>query len=395
MSIRRWVLLLILGVAVGLGLTAPRAAAQDLFRGTDRMLAALEVDRLTEIQRQHEDTLFAFPQVHGVGIGADPLTRELVFAVSVDPVGLAPQLPLEIKGVKVVAERRERAVALHGGSSCIPCHANQLPLPVAMGNSTGNPLLCFSCTLGFKACKDGVIYYVTNAHCSPNASGCEGGAPLGSDTLHRGRLDAPACAQTTVIGTVNVSATPICGQNNTVDATRIISANTKTAWSIRDIGTPSTSWTTVLPGDTVRKSGRTTGYTTGTVASVNYTTNVSGYCCGSPKFVDQIKVNAGVAPFIQGGDSGSSLLNMANPPKLVGLLFAGDGPGTYGIANKISNVLFRLNLTLDPNCQPPSCEDMCYQQWSFCNEEYCYWQYDQYMCQIGCDLQLEQCLESC
>lgn len=368
--------------------------AADLFQGAARLQATQEVQRLSAIQVTHQDALLALPGVHGVGIGATK-TGELVFVVAVDPIGKAPELPLRIEGVDVVIDRSEPPALMHGGAGCIPCHSNQVALPVPMGNSTGNPFACFACTLGFKACKDGVIYYVTNAHCSQNAQGCEGKAPLGSNTLHRGRLDAPGCAVTTDIGDVSWSATPVCGQNNLVDGTRVISANNLTSWSIRDVGVPSTVSGTVLPGDTVQKSGRTTGYTTGTVNSVNYTTNVSPYCCGSAHFVDQIRINAITPPFLQGGDSGSAVLNMQNPPKIVGLLFAGAPNGSYGIANKIFWVLSRLSLSLDPNCQPPTCEDLCQQQLDFCEEEYCYWNYNQYMCQQGCDLQYQECVGSC
>jgi len=338
----------------------------------------------------------------GRGLGCsttDPATNraetgELVFQVAVEPRGLAPKLPQKIEGVRVMVEFSEPAVAMNGGSGCIPCHANQVALPLPMGNSTGNPYQCFSCTLGFKACRNGTIYYVTNAHCSPGTNGCAGSAPLGSNTLHRGRLDAN-CSQTTDIGDVSWSATPVCGQNNTVDATRVTSANNLTAWSIRDIGTPSSSWRNALPSDAVQKSGRTTGLTYGTVTSVNYTTNVSGYCCGSPTFVDQIKINANTVPFLQGGDSGSGVLDRGNPPKVVGLLFAGPTNGSYGVANKISNVLFRLNLTLDPNCQPPTCEQICRDYLDDCAEEFCYWNFNEYMCYTGCQLEYEDCLSGC
>lgn len=39
-----------------------------------------------------------------------------------------------------------------------------------------------------------------------------------------------------------------------------------------------------------------------------------------------------------------------------------------------------------------SCENSCDDERSFCQEEYCYWNYNSYMCSQGCDVQYYQCL---
>lgn len=400
MSAPRWLRVLIFSLACGLGLVPASLPAQagppeNLFRGAERERVQRDVRRLEQIQRRHQDALLNLPKVHGIGVSVDPATRELIFLVAVEPGGEAPPLPAQIEGVRVVVERSQPPAAMDGGGGCMPCHANQVPLPVPMGNSTGNPFFCSACTLGFKVCRDGVIYYVTNAHCSFNSSGCEGGAPLGSSTYHRGQLDA-ACTLTSVVGSVSSHATPRCGSDNLVDAALMLSSNTQTSWSIRDIGVPSTAWASLLVGDAVQKSGRTTGLTFGTVASTNYTTNVGNYCCGSPKFVRQIRVNANVAPFLQGGDSGSALLDRATPPKIGGLLFAAPPDGSYGLANHISYVSATLgNVSLDPNCTAPTCEDDCYWRRDDCLETFCHWDYDEYMCNEGCELEYQDCLANC
>lgn len=399
MSAPRWMKWPALCLTLGLSLTATPLPAQpgppeDLFKGPERARVQRESARLEAIQARHQDALLKLPKVHGMGVSVDPRTKELVFLVSVERGAAAPKLPAQIEGVRVVVEHSEPPRAMNGGSSCIPCHANQVPLPVPMGNSTGNQYYCSACTLGFKVCQSGVQYYVTNAHCSPDAAGCEGKAPIGSNTYHRGKLDA-SCTLTTDIGDVSLHATPRCGSDNLVDAALMRSSNSLTSWSIRDIGTPGFR-VNVMVGDAVQKSGRTTGLTYGTVASTNYTTNVSNYCCGSPKFVRQIKVNATTLPFIQPGDSGSGLLNRATPPGIAGLLFAGPSDGSYGIANHIDYVLATLgNVSLDPNCTAPTCQSTCYDQRDDCYETYCYWNYDQYMCETGCEQQYQECLGGC
>ncbi len=391
----------LLALVAALLLSALPAVAQpgppeDLYTGADRARIERETERLIPIQRRHEDALLDLPRVHGMGITVDPVTKEVVFEIAVEREGLVPPLPSRIEGVPVRIVREDPPVPLNGGAACQPCHANQLALPVQMGNSTGNGLYCSACTLGFKVCKDGVDYYVTNAHCSWSSAGCVGGAPLGSATYHRGQLDA-SCTLTSQIGTVARHQTPICGgTSNRVDAALMTSADNQTSWAIRDIGTPQTYAGWVAVGTQVQKSGRTTGLTYGTVASTNYTTDVGPYtCCGTARFIGQIKVNAAVTPFIQGGDSGSALLDRVNPPRIVGLLFAGPTNGSYGVANKINDVLTELGyVELDPNCTPPDpqCVAWCDAEKSFCQEEYCYWNYNAYMCHTGCDIQYNECV---
>jgi hypothetical protein len=303
------------------------------------------------IQARQEAKLMALPGVNGMGIGVDKSRRQLCFLVVVDKDAPIPAIPSMIEGVRGMVERHEPDVPLNGGSGCVPCHADQQAVPVPMGNSAFTETFCSACTLGFKACDLGgqKLVYVTNAHCTTNSSGCEGSATIGTDTRHVAPFDA-GCQLKTKIGDVGGHAKPNCGASDTVDASKVDSADTLTSRTIRDIGTPSTSPGTVLPGDAVQKSGRTTGLTFGTVASVNFTGLVGPYCCGIATFVGQIRVNV-AAPsdvFIMGGDSGSALLNTSNPPQIVGLLFSGPSSGLAGTANKIQEVLSALNLSLDP-----------------------------------------------
>lgn len=89
----------------------------------------------------------------------------------------------------------------------------------------------------------------------------------------------------------------------------------------------------------VKKYGRTTGFTVGTIVQIGTTVNV-GYGDGkTATFVNQI-VTSGMS---QGGDSGSLVLTEDN--KAVGLLFAGSAQAT--IINLIQTVLNKLNVTLE------------------------------------------------
>ncbi|SHE45390.1 hypothetical protein SAMN05443144_101327 [Fodinibius roseus] len=88
----------------------------------------------------------------------------------------------------------------------------------------------------------------------------------------------------------------------------------------------------------VKKSGRTTGLTTGVIEQVDVTSRVN---FGSNKvaiFTDQVMAG----DMSQGGDSGSAVLD--NDDNIVGLLFAGSDTST--LINRIENVFDALEVSL-------------------------------------------------
>ncbi len=91
-------------------------------------------------------------------------------------------------------------------------------------------------------------------------------------------------------------------------------------------------------GMAVKKSGRTTGLTTGEIIQVDLTVDVQYGTGKIARFTDQLMGGA----MSQGGDSGSAVLD--NNRNLVGLLFAGSDTTT--IFNRIQNVFSSLNLSL-------------------------------------------------
>jgi hypothetical protein len=91
-------------------------------------------------------------------------------------------------------------------------------------------------------------------------------------------------------------------------------------------------------GMKVRKSGRTTGYTEGTINLLNATVSVA-YGSRTARFTGQIITG----PMSQGGDSGSLIVD-ATENKAVGLLYAGSNLST--IFNPIDRVLAALNVNI-------------------------------------------------
>ena len=136
-----------------------------------------------------------------------------------------------------------------------------------------------------------------------------------------------------------------------IDAAAIRSDGSKTQLSVRDIGTPDTAPGTAFLLDPVRKSGRTTGLTTGTVALINLTVTIR-YSCGNVTLAGQVRIVGG-ANTCAGGDSGSGWFNDSTPPQVVGLLVAGGGTSCY--ANQAALVLAMMGLTMDHSSCPESC----------------------------------------
>ncbi len=329
--------------------------SNNFFEGAERVVAEREVKRLMRIQARHQSAMMAHPGVNGFGIGVNTSTRQLVYRIFMDEDEPITSMPATIEGVPVEVEKRQRLVMINGGDGCIPCHSEQLSLPVQMGNSTSGNLFCSACTLGFKArdLDTGQLVYMTAGHCSLDATGCPATAPIGTMNFHRGALDNGCSLMGLLnIGTQADLAFPTLGDTN-VDAVEIISSDAQTSSAIRDIGTPSAVPATVLPGDVVQKSGRTTGLTFGAVSFVNGTALISSPC--NPLFlfpaVIGIDATGGCSnppcAIGRGGDSGSAVLNMANPPQIAGLLFAANSSGSFGFAIPIADILSRFNLTLD------------------------------------------------
>jgi hypothetical protein len=105
---------------------------------------------------------------------------------------------------------------------------------------------------------------------------------------------------------------------------------------ILNIGLPTGAGAATL-GTAVQKSGRTTGYTTGTIQQIDVTVNVN---YGGPvaTFTGQLMAGA----MSQGGDSGSAVLDLSK--RVVGLLFAGSTTTT--ILNPIQFVLDALGIEI-------------------------------------------------
>lgn len=105
-------------------------------------------------------------------------------------------------------------------------------------------------------------------------------------------------------------------------------------------GYPASAAKAATVGMIVKKTGRTTNFTTGRVTAIAATVNVNYGGGNVAKFCNQIITSNMSA----GGDSGSMVLDLANNP--VGLLFAGSGVAT--ILNPIAMAQLALQVRVWP-----------------------------------------------
>lgn len=221
--------------------------------------------------------------------------------------------------------------------------AKQTP-PIQMGTSGGSindKLLFLACcggTLGALVNYDGAHHILSNNHVVARS----GQAANGEDIAQPALIDSGCSATTSNIVADYVGNLVPLGSTN-VDAAlaRVRPGQVDTSGAILGIGVPCAATQNATVGLPVRKAGRTTGVTTGTVQAVNVSTNVQyqrGCGFGIPfvvSFTNQISITPGT--FSTGGDSGSLILSDDGTPNPVGLLFAGSSAAT--LANPIASVV--------------------------------------------------------
>jgi hypothetical protein len=209
-------------------------------------------------------------------------------------------------------------------------------------NDAGRSFCC-SGTLGaLVQDSSGVNYILSNNH----VVGRSGQAVAGEDISQPGLIDN-GCRIPPIVADFTVA--PQLGPSN-VDAAiaQLRAGAMNTTGAIEDIGTISSMVKTPAVGLLVAKSGRTTGFTTGTIGSVDATVRVQyQQGCGKGKkfsisFTNQVVING--SNFSAGGDSGSLIVTNDLNHQPVALLFAGSSTTTIG--NPAGEVLIKIGAAL-------------------------------------------------
>lgn len=286
--------------------------------------------KVIAVQDRHTSDLMKLNGVVGTatGISATGGLAVKVFAARADVAGI----PASLDGIPV-------EVDVTGEFTAFALSGRYRPVPT--GVSVGNNNECAAGTIGCVVYKGTTAYILSNNHVLAR----ENAASLGEIIVQPGRYDSqPQCADQSSTNTVATLSqfVPInfSGGNNTVDcALAQYTAGTAFTCSTPSgyYGFPSATTVNATVGLGIKKVGRTSTLTTGTVTAINATVNV-GYSSGTATFVGQIVTSR---RFSKAGDSGSLVVtnNASNNP--VGLLFAGTKDGTT-ILNPINSVLSAL-----------------------------------------------------
>jgi hypothetical protein len=313
-----------------------------------------------------EDRLLAMPGVTGVDIGPKVTkglpTKHMAIVVYVKKKKPLSQLtpsevvPKEIDGVPTDVVEEEivlhaagaamleitpqvdasKYTTLEGGISMGPCRAVYLTPP----DVPTAGYYIFVGTLGVivKDRSTGAAMALTNFHVACVDSTWS----VGDTQCQPGRVDGGTCPADKFGGIARaVLSQHVDGSVITIDSGKAYDC------SIVDVGDVKGSAAASV-GMAVRKRGRTTELTYGTVSSVDYSTSIDyGDGLGVHTLKNQIRVTVDTSQstqFADHGDSGSAVVTSDN--KVVGLHFAGNTAGTVGVANPIQYVLDELSVDL-------------------------------------------------
>lgn len=196
--------------------------------------------------------------------------------------------------------------------------------PLIGGISTGQLNPRKTGTLGYFVKRGNAMCLVSSAHVLPST---------GQSAIQPGPNDGGA--STDAVGTI---ALAVDDGNAGVDAAAAtISQGVQVTLSINDIGTIAGT-AVVQVDDIVRKSGKNSGVTAGTVLDPSVSVQIDGVL-----YRHQILIDGGTTPFSVPGDSGSLVIS---GDKAVGLIMAGDTAAKKSWANTIANVLQALGASL-------------------------------------------------
>ncbi len=315
-----------------------------------------EVQSVMALQDRHTSGLMADKNVVGTATGLTEDGRLAVYILLENPVGggkgskSASSLPVNLDGVPVVVEVVGKIKPLDGGAA----HQVKQTPPIQLGTSGGWRYdlangYCCSGTLGSLIHVGTTQYILSNYHVfwGDIVSGGNGRvATAGDPVIQPGMVDI-ACNANNAQNVANLSGSgSLPGANVDAGYAQIITGMVRTDGAILDIGTISATTVGASLGQTVKKSGRTSGLTRSSVNGLNATVSVQydNECAGgvafTKTFTGQILIknkNRGQS-FLVSGDSGSLMVqDVTTNPRAVGLLYAGSS--TTAVSNPIDAVL--------------------------------------------------------
>lgn len=299
-----------------------------------------DIERLRQIKTAAEDDLLNRPGVTGVDIGYKFVhgrkTDEIVIRIHVAEKKDVPadqQLPAQIQGVKTdIIQNRFRPAGDRGYYNPILGGIDIGPLRVVDLESIAGTL---GAIVVDNVTRDRML--LSNYHVLCVNEGWD----QGGDVLRR--ITQPST------GGILVATIQRGTLNKDVDAAVARLDNiTRYACGVQDVGAITGTAVPEL-GMAVRKRGRTTGLTYGTIQGLHATAAITfGHGVGTIIFREQMEIYPDTtrnALFADQGDSGSTIVNDAG--QVVGLLFAiGADSNGRGIATPIQRVLETMNVSM-------------------------------------------------
>jgi len=318
------------------------------------VLPNVSASTVKDARKHAEDTLLPLEGVAGISHIEKPPT----IIVYLEHEKYRGMIPNEIMGYRttVIVSGRIKALALVEPETIVtplftypkPVSRTGIVRPIVGGVSLGVPETAFG---GAMAGTLGVVtdnlYILSCAHViamDSNAKFLKKGTPV----LQPGTIDGGTGADQ--VGTlykyikITFGGRSIRSPNYADAAIATLTLTTSEYLNLELLGADNqntytiSGTTTVSVGETVKKSGRTSGVTPGTVSSTFATVKVYYTSTTWAIFTDQILVNQ---PFGQAGDSGSLV---DKDKKFVGLLFAGSD--TITVVCKASYILQGLPITV-------------------------------------------------
>jgi hypothetical protein len=347
---------LVTGPSSGMEVTG--AAGTFVLRPDDQAVQAA-----MRVQNTRTPELLRLAGVVGTAITADAAGRPAIMVLTENALP-AGSLPAALDGFNVIEEVTGKIVAMKTSGTTVS-HTAKQTAPIQLGTSGGSVVdlangYCCSGTLGSLVTKNGLQYILSNSHVLAGdvISGGNGKvSAIGDDITQPGFIDN-GCSATNAnlvadLSSLSTLYPPTTTPNVDCAIAQVRTGMVRTDGAILEIGTISASTVAAFVGQTVKKSGRTTGLTRSAVSGLNATVNV-GYsteCAGTSftkTFTGQIVISNSRSKFLNSGDSGSLMVeDVTTSPRAIGLLFAGSS--STAIANPIGAVLSNLGVTMVGN----------------------------------------------
>jgi hypothetical protein len=338
-----------LAVAILVAVASPAAAAAATTTpaATAGSSSSVAVAQAYAAQAEATDAWIGTPGVLATGVGRTAANRPSVVVFVADS---SVSVPAAVDGVPTTKIVSGPVVPL----SCTgPPFVSRCDRPVPLGVSAGHYLVTAGTIGALVEDATGQQYALSNNHVFAN----ENTANIGDPILQPGAVDGGNPANPAdLLGTlaafqpvVTCSSSCSSAPGNTIDAALAavapgtVSRTTACGW------TPSVnavSAASLAVGTPVKKCGRSSGETTGTVTAVNVTAIVSfGSSSNAARFDGQIATTS----IAIAGDSGSLVADSSGRP--LGMVMAGGSGVTF--LNPIDAVLQHFGVTIDDGIPGP------------------------------------------